>query len=94
MFHRTVRHCGGTLCTLKHGSVLYLGLHKSVWSLDDLLIGGMAATQESVYETFDAEPHSETWTFWSGGRIDRFCDLNTRFVQYAAVMNEQCDHSV
>ena len=53
---------------------------KSVWSLDDLLIGGSMVTQDSVYETFDAAPHPDDWLFWPGGRIDRYCDLNTRLV--------------
>ena len=50
---------------------------KSVWSLDDLLIGGSMVAQDSVYETFDTAPHPGDWLFWPGGTVEQFCVLNT-----------------
>lgn len=38
--------------------------------------------QDSVYETFDTDPHPGDWLFWPGGHSERYCDLNTRQVLY------------
>jgi len=54
------------------------GRMTSVWSVDDVLIGGSLLTADVLYETFDSEPSTDTWTFWPNGRITEYCLFNTR----------------
>ena len=50
----------------------------SVWSLDDVLVGGSLMTPDMLYETFDdAQPSADMWTFWPNGRISDYCLFNT-----------------
>jgi len=53
---------------------------RSVWSLDDVFIGGSLMTPDMLYETFDTEPSTDVWSFWPNGRIAEYCLFNTRSV--------------
>ena len=58
---------------------LFSGLLQSVWMLDDLMIGGSLVQSDILYETFDAEPHPQSWLFWPGAAVDGYCSLYTRY---------------
>ncbi|XP_074645991.1 reelin-like [Tubulanus polymorphus] len=51
----------------KHGG------SRSVWSIDNLVIGGHAIPFDSIYDTFDTEPHPQSWLFWPGGEVIDYC---------------------
>lgn len=51
---------------------------KSVWSIDDLYIGGSVINPDLLYETFDDYPDHEQWQFWPGGQIGEYCMHNTK----------------
>jgi len=57
---------------------------RSVWSLDNVFIGGSLMTPDMLYETFDTELSTDVWSFWPGGRIAEYCMFNTRstFINY------------
>ncbi len=50
-----------------------------MWQLDDVLIGGALVQPDVLYETFDAQPHPDSWLFWPGAKIDAYCSLHTRW---------------
>jgi len=52
----------------------------SVWSLDNVFIGGSLMTPDMLYETFDTEPSTDMWSFWPNGRIAEYCMFHTRYV--------------
>ncbi|CAH1782623.1 unnamed protein product [Owenia fusiformis] len=54
------------------------GESKSVWAIDNFYIGGSMMNPTMLYEMFDVEPDPSMWLFWPGGKIDKFCDYNTR----------------
>ena len=60
----------------------------SVWSLDDVLIGGSLMTPDALYETFDEQPSIDVWTFWPNGHITEYCLFNTRSVLVLGVLRD------
>jgi len=52
----------------------------SVWSLDNVFVGGSLMTADMLYETFDTEPSTDIWSFWPNGRIAEYCLFNTRYL--------------
>lgn len=51
----------------------------SVWSVDNFYAGGNSVLSDSVQEGFDGgRPDEESWLFWPGGKISKFCSYNTR----------------
>ena len=58
----------------------------SVWSLDDVFVGGSLMTADMLYETFDTEPSPDMWTFWPNGHIAEYCLFNTRPVFVVATV--------
>jgi len=59
----------------------------SVWSLDDVFIGGSLMTPDMLYDTFDTEPSTDVWSFWPNGRIAEYCMFNTRSGSISAVIS-------
>ena len=56
-----------------------------MWSLDDVFIGGSLMTPDTLYETFDAQPSVDMWTFWPNGHIAEYCLFNTRSVVIVSI---------
>ena len=67
---------GGTQCICTF-LLIYLGRMTSVWSLDNVFIGGSLMTPDMLYETFDTEPNTDMWSFWPNGRVAEYCLFNT-----------------
>ena len=60
-------------------SKLYFAGHmKSVWSLDNVFIGGSVINADSLVAILDSEPNIVDWLFWPGGIISRYCGFNIR----------------
>jgi len=51
---------------------------KSVWSLDDVFVGGSLMTPDTLYDSFDTQPSVDMWTFWTNGHVTDYCLFNTR----------------
>ena len=51
---------------------------RSVWSIDDVYIGGSIMNPDALFETFDLEPNQEEWPFRPGGRVNDYCTYNIK----------------
>jgi len=46
-------------------------------------------TPDTLYETFDAEPSADTWTFWPNGHVTEYCLFHTRSTAFVDALQER-----
>lgn len=54
---------------------------KSVWSVDNLIIGGSAMHPGLLLDSFDTEEvDRSTWPFINNGKLDEYCPFSTKYL--------------